>query len=515
MSTFVYARVSTLDQYVTGYSVDAQVKACLEYCQRYQLPLGRETNCDLQGVFIDGGKSAYKKTLSNRPGGAAMLGALKPGDTVVATATHRLFRRMKDIVTTLETWVEHGISVIFTDYPALNTNTANGKAMLYMLGIMAQLKSELMGARIKEAKTISKSKVLNEKPRPVIPRPVTECSTKDMAEIIRQIAAGREQKQLDSIKTIRAYVRVSTNDQTVENQVAAIERMMPPEFSGKPVVWYRDEGASAFTTPLAKRKAGSKLLADLQPGDIIVTLRPDRMFRSLHDSARVVRQIDGVGAAIMAIEGGFRTDTPFGKTLVQMMTMFAELESAEIGRSTKHGKMQACAVSAEARAEFMPKFLRPPGSNGLKHYAFHQIFNAEERMHMYLELYMTGKNYRDQRTAVRVISNKWLKLKGLPPVTGEFGMPAKMYVAKLKKMQEDEFSERRFRLITMLKNFKHDVIYPMNILTIVRTMRRMEAFLAVAKTLPGRLRDKSTLTTIASHCAVPQGMTDLVRRVST
>jgi hypothetical protein len=134
---------------------------------------------------------------------------------------------------------------------------------------------------------------------------------------------------------------------------------------------------------------------------------------------------------------------------------------------------------------------------------------------MYLELYMTGKNYRDQRTAVRVISNKWLKLKGLPPVTGEFGMPAKQYVAKLKKMQEDEFSERRFRLITMLKNFEHDVIYPMNILTIVRTMRRMEAFLAVAKTLPGRLRDKSTLTTIASHCAVPQGMTDLVRRVST
>lgn len=514
MSTYIYARVSTFDQYVNGYSIDQQVRVCIEHCKANGLMLGTETNCDLPGVFIDGGKSAYTKKLAQRPGGLRLLETANAGDTVVTLATHRLFRRLSDMVQTMEHWVEKGVTVRFVDYPMLNTDTANGKAMLYIMAVMAQLKSELISARVKESRQVAKCKSEIKVAR--VYKPVIESSSKDLGVIMQRIAVERENTKYKFTGTVRAYVRVSTKDQTVEHQIEMIKKSIPHDLQSAEIVWYKDEGASAFKTKFEKRKAGGKLLADLQSGDMVVAWRPDRMFRSLIDTHRVMTQIHDRGASVLTVEGDMRTDTPQGRILFQMLGMFAEIESQDISRLVKLGQFGAIGVNPAARRMRMPKFLREMTQHHRqKHFQFNQFFTKEERFSMYVEMTLCQKQYRDRRTAARVISNKYLKRKGFPALNGEYGELVRVYLTRVKAMQKEEFSERRQRLIEALSELdgKDELRHPINVTTIAWTDKRQEEFLRVAKTIPGRLRDKQALTMMAESCSKPEQAVELFRRL--
>lgn len=515
MTAFVYARVSTFEQYVNGYSIDEQVRLCLEHAKACDLLLGVETNCDLPGVFLDGGKSAYKKRLHERPGGRAMLAALRPGDTVIAIAPHRLFRRLGDTVATMDLWVQQGVAVKFTDYPGLNTDTANGKALLYLMAVMAQLKSELISARTKEAQSIHKINAPPKPPRPV--QPAQEVSTKDLGTILQQLAISREPKPFQFSGTVRAYVRCSTKDQTVEHQRALIESLMPHDMQGAPIVWYTDTGVSAFKTKFEKRAGGGKLIDELQPGDMVVGWRPDRMFRSLMDTHRVIKLVHDKGASVATVEGNLRTDTLQGRMLFQVLGMFAEMESQDMGRATRMAMFGALAKSDKARNIRMPKFLRQVvQSRRERHYSFKECFTFEERFLMHIELHMTQKNYRDRRTACRAISNKWLAKKGLPSIKGEYGERIQPYLARLKKLQKEEFSERRQWLADRLskRDKNEEVRYPLNIETIAWVDRRQQAFLKIARSMPGRLVDKQRLVSMAGACAQPADAVELFGRLT-
>lgn len=512
MSTYVYARVSTFDQYVNGHSIDQQVRSCLEYVKANGLQLGTNTNCGLPGVFIDGGKSAFKKTLASRPGGLAMMQSLQSGDTVVALTVHRLSRRLSDMVSVMEHWVERRISVRFVDHPSLNTDTANGKAMLYILAVMAQLKSELMAARVREGRKL-KAEARPQVTKPARFAPIIESSSKDLGAIMQQIAQNRESNKYKFNGTVRIYLRVSTKDQTVESQRNAI--VIPDEMRDAPVVWYTDEGTSGFKCKFEKRPAGKKLMADLQPGDAILTLRPDRIFRSIVDAARVTELIHTKGAAIVTSEGDFRTDTAQGRIMMNMMSLFAEIESQDISRMVKLGTFGALATNPAARALRMPKLLRDmKPHHRQKHYQFHNVFTQEDRFLMYIELYLTKKRYKTRREACRVISNKWLKKKGLPKMTTEFGDSAKVYLTKLKKLQKTEYTERRQRAITAIMECKCvELRYPINVETVAWIDRRQDEFLTVAKMFPGRLRDKQALTMLAGSCVNPSAAAEFIERV--
>jgi len=514
MTTYIYARVSTFDQYVNGYSIDQQVRVCIEHCKAYGFMLGTETNCDLPGVFIDGGKSAYTKKLAQRPGGLRLMETLQPGDMVVTIATHRLFRRFSDMVQTMEHWVEKGINVRFTDYPMLNTDTANGKAMLYVMAVMAQLKSELISSRVKESRQVAKCKAEIKEAR--VYKPVIETSSKDLGVIMQRVALERESRTYKFTGKVRAYVRVSTKDQTVDHQVEMIKKMIPAELQNAEIVWYKDEGASAFKTKFEKRKAGGKLLSDLQPGDMVIAWRPDRLFRSLIDTHRVMTQIHDKGASVMTVEGNMRTDTPQGRIMFQMLGMFAEIESQDISRLTKLGQFGAIGVNPAARRMRMPKFLREMNDHHRqKHFQFNKFFTKEERFSMYIELTLTQKNYRDRRTACRVISNKYLKRKGFPALQGELGETVRVYLTRVKAMQKEEFTTRRQRLIEALSELDaaEELRHPINISTIAWTDKRQEEFLKVARTIPGRLQDKQALTMMAESCSKPEQAVELFRRL--
>lgn len=515
MSAYVYARVSTFEQYVNGYSIDEQVRLCLEHAKACDLLLGVETNCDLPGVFLDGGKSAYKKRLHERPGGRAMLAALKPGDTVIAIAPHRLFRRLGDTVATMDAWVQQGVAVKFTEYPGLNTDTANGKALLYMMAVMAQLKSELISSRVRESQSIHKVKAPPKPPKPVVP--VHEVSTKDLGSILQQLALDREPKPFQFSGTVRAYIRCSTKDQTVEHQRSLIEKLMPHDMQGAPIVWYVDTGVSAFKTKFEQRPAGGKLINELQPGDMVLGWRPDRLFRSLMDTHRVIKMVHDKGASVATVEGNLRTDTLQGRMLFQILGMFAEMESQDIGRAVRMATFSALAKSDKARSVRLPKFLSQCVKRGReRHYSFKDCFNFEEMFLIHIELYMTQKNYRDRRTACRVISNKWLSKKGLPPLKGEYGERVQPYLARLQKLQKEDYTERRQWMIDRLskRDPSEEMRYVLNIETIAWVDRRQKAFLKIAKSLPGRLVDKQRLVAMAGACAQPAEAVELFGRLT-
>ncbi len=507
MSAYIYARVSTFEQFHSGFSIDNQCTSGLTYAKNNLLLPGLATNCGLTGVFIDGGKSAYTKKLSQRPGGQALMAVLKPGDTVIATATHRLFRKMSDMVTTMEYWVDNGISVVFTDYPMLSTNTANGRAMLRIFAVVAELKSDLTSARVREARMLSKDKPKEPKAAPVVHAPIENPTSKDIGSVMQAIAADRERSKFRFTGKVRAYIRCSTKDQTVEQQRLCILKQLPQDMKESEIVWYEDEGASAFKTSLSKRKAGAKMLDDLKAGDIVVAWRPDRIFRSMLDMARMTEAIHAKGSYLMTVEGGIKTDTPFGKTVVSLLSLLAEVESQEISRSTKQGLMVALGVNPAAQAARAPKMLGECKDRaGQKHFCFNQFFSKAERFSMHIHLVLTAKQYRDRRTACRVISNQWLKRKGFPSLTGETGDTLAMYQAKVKKMQAVEFSEKRDRLLDVLKKYGKGtlVMYPLNVDTIAHVFPRMEEWIRVAKPIRGRLHDKKGLTAMAATCRNPE-----------
>jgi len=521
MATYIYARVSTMEQYITGFSIEGQCESCLKFCQQQGLTLGEENNSGRSGVFVDGGKSGFKKKLAARAGGQGLLSALKPGDTVVATATHRVFRRMADMASTVEQWIEMGISIRFVDYPMLSTNTANGKAMLFIFAALAQMKSEIMSARTKEAFEFAKSKRSGikifkpeeEEDTPVI---LPEVLNQNLGSILQEAYKTQEVKR-PAIGKIRGYIRVSKKDQTVGQQRLAIEKNIPADLAGRQIQWYEDEGESAYRKSLSKRQAGSRLMADLQPGDIVVAWRTDRMFRSLLDMAKMVDMIHKAGAYLIIVEGDIRTDTQMGSMLVSMISVMAEIESQDISRSVKMGIFASMATSEKMQRRMLPKMFRGHGNTWCqKHFGFTEHFTNEDRLNMYYQLYLTHTQYGDRRTACRVISNQWLAKKGLPHVEGELGDSIGRYIARLKAMQKICFTVRRADALSKLEGMPRDlmVTYPIDVSTIAEMWPVMERFLKAAKKTKGRLRDKMVTTAVVSRGADPDVLLDVVGRLS-
>lgn len=490
MRTYIYTRVSTNEQALFGYSLEGQAKTCQSYCEREQLFTGSETNCDVPGLIIDAGRSAFRKCLHERPGGRLLLNTLKTGDTVVATTISRMFRNVKDMVNVVELWISQGVNVRFVDYPALNTHTASGKALLQIFAVMAQLRSELASARVREALAIKRHR-LQEPPVDRAERVarIQQRMPDRAGTILQLIAMNRAEQSYKFTGQVRGYVRVSTEDQTVEQQKVFLLRNLPAGVQPEDVVWYEDEGYSAFKTPMDKRPAGHMLLADSQPGDLILVWRPDRMFRSLLDMSQTVQRLDQAKVAIHFAESGLRTDTVFGRMMVSMLGVLAELESAENGRAVRQGMLVALAVSEDAQKLRLPKHLRSVKRKEKRqhYYAFENVFSDAQRVEMFMQLSLTEHKYASRREACRVISNIYLQRKGLPPLLGEVNDTRKSYLRRLKASELRETTAPGQRVIKALSKSKGSCVsYPINVSSLSVVSRNRSEWIEVSKLVKDR-----------------------------
>ncbi len=147
--------------------------------------------------------------------------------------------------------------------------------------------------------------------------------------------------------TVFAYVRVSTTKQLEGDSLASQERQIlgycaMKGFDSPELVV--EEGVSA-SIPMAKRPAAGPLLVKMQPGDVLVAAKLDRLFRSALDTLQSVEAFKQreIGLHLLDL-GGDVTGGGLSKLMLTVTAGFAEMERDRIRErvlmAKHHGRLQ-------------------------------------------------------------------------------------------------------------------------------------------------------------------------------
>jgi DNA invertase Pin-like site-specific DNA recombinase len=129
---------------------------------------------------------------------------------------------------------------------------------------------------------------------------------------------------------IYGYERVSTSAQADEGQSLGTQERMIRGYAmqhGWEVSRVFVEAGVSGSVPLAERPEGRILLAQLEPGDIVITPKLDRMFRSAIDALQVLQQLQARGVSLHMIDlGGDVTGNGISKLVFTILSAVAEAE---------------------------------------------------------------------------------------------------------------------------------------------------------------------------------------------
>lgn len=143
------------------------------------------------------------------------------------------------------------------------------------------------------------------------------------------------------MKKAALYVRVSTDSQTVENQLLILKEVA--QRSGWEIVHvFSDEGISG-AKGRDKRPGFDSLLKAVsrREVDLIASWSVDRLGRSLSDLVGFLSDIQARGCDLYLHQQAIDTSTPSGRMLFQMLAVFAEFERAIITSRIIAGQARA------------------------------------------------------------------------------------------------------------------------------------------------------------------------------
>jgi DNA invertase Pin-like site-specific DNA recombinase len=143
------------------------------------------------------------------------------------------------------------------------------------------------------------------------------------------------------MKRAALYLRVSTGEQTIENQSRELHEAA--ERHGWSVAGvFKDEGISG-AKGRDKRTAFDQLCRALarREFDLVAAWSVDRLGRSLRDLVGFLAEVHASGIDLYLHRQGLDTSTPAGKALFQMMGVFAEFERAMVVERTLAGLARA------------------------------------------------------------------------------------------------------------------------------------------------------------------------------
>lgn len=143
-----------------------------------------------------------------------------------------------------------------------------------------------------------------------------------------------------SPRTLRAaiYARVSTSDQTCENQLLEVNRYTAAR--GWTAAEYVDRGISGAKD---RRPALDSLLADARRRrfDVLVVWRLDRLGRNLKHLVTLLEEMQALGIAFVSLAEGIDATTPAGKLQMHILAAIAEFERARIAERVRAGLARA------------------------------------------------------------------------------------------------------------------------------------------------------------------------------
>lgn len=140
-----------------------------------------------------------------------------------------------------------------------------------------------------------------------------------------------------------AYCRVSTLDQTTENQVQEITAAGFVNIETHRWITEQVSGSVAAS----ERPAFMRLLDRLERGDVLVVTKLDRLGRNAMDVRKTVEDLDQKGIRVHCLAlGGMDLTSPAGKMTMQVIASVAEFErdlliertQAGLERAKKEGK---------------------------------------------------------------------------------------------------------------------------------------------------------------------------------
>jgi DNA invertase Pin-like site-specific DNA recombinase len=142
-------------------------------------------------------------------------------------------------------------------------------------------------------------------------------------------------------KRIALYLRVSTAEQTVENQQRELEAVAE-RHGWNVVAVFTDTGISG-TKGREKRPGYDHLCRGIarREFDQVAAWSVDRLGRSLQDLVAFLGELHGKGIDLYLHQQGLDTGTPAGKAMFQMLGVFAEFERAMIVERVKAGLSRA------------------------------------------------------------------------------------------------------------------------------------------------------------------------------
>ena len=147
-------------------------------------------------------------------------------------------------------------------------------------------------------------------------------------------------------KRAAIYTRVSTDSQTIENQLREL-RQVAERRGWEVVEVYNDAGISG-----AKGRDGRPgldlLLKDAgrRKFDVVMAWAIDRLGRSLIDLLGTIQHLEAVGVDLYLDQQAIDTTTPMGKLVFQVTGAFAEFERSMIRQRVRAGLKRAVANGA-------------------------------------------------------------------------------------------------------------------------------------------------------------------------
>jgi DNA invertase Pin-like site-specific DNA recombinase len=140
---------------------------------------------------------------------------------------------------------------------------------------------------------------------------------------------------------VAIYVRVSTNEQTTENQVRELEAWA--DRAGHQIVAIYDDNGVSGAKGREHRAEFDKLLkgAVRREFDLVAAWSVDRLGRSLQDLIGFLQELHGSGVDLYLHQQALDTTTLGGKAMFQMMGVFAEFERSMISERVKSGLARA------------------------------------------------------------------------------------------------------------------------------------------------------------------------------
>lgn len=140
------------------------------------------------------------------------------------------------------------------------------------------------------------------------------------------------------------YIRVSTQEQADEGySVGAQTERLTAYCKAKGWTVYQTYTDGGFSGSNTDRPALDKLIKDVKKKkvDIVIVYKLDRLSRSQKDTLYLIEDVFlKYGVGFVSMNENFDTSTPFGRAMIGILSVFAQLEREQIKERTSMGRIE-------------------------------------------------------------------------------------------------------------------------------------------------------------------------------